>query len=76
MKKSPIYLGACAAILAIAGAFTTKTSTKVAQITGWTKQGQNSTKVTCFTTGSGQCHSALGSTLYTKGLVNTLRTKQ
>lgn len=65
MKKSAIYLGACAAILAIAGAFTTKAHSKVTNYTAWTKNG-GSTRVTCSNQpAASPCKTALGSTLYT-----------
>jgi hypothetical protein len=72
MKKSAIYLGACAAILAIAGAFTTKGNTKVDPVTGFTIN--NSTvRVTCA--GSQGTCTVNGATVYTsKAHANVIHT--
>lgn len=49
MKRSAIYLGISAAILAVAGAFTTKASTKVAATIAYTIKGGTYGTVTCVT---------------------------
>lgn len=53
MKKSVIFLGASACILAIAGAFTTKGSTKVVLFTGWTNGSNGCNKYTTECTDNG-----------------------
>ena len=74
MKKSAIYLGASAAILAIAGAFTTKANTKVETIPAYTYGGTFVTNATCDPGGAKTCITEGGTKLYTGFHGLTLRT--
>jgi hypothetical protein len=66
MKKSAIYLGACAGILAIAGAFTTKNHAKVDTRSAWTIGASATLQVTCFNQSNKTCKTGgvLSKTLY------------
>jgi hypothetical protein len=78
MKKSAIYLGACAAILAIAGAFTTKGSSKIVVSTGYTLNGSKVQGISC-TGVQGTCKTSLNGqvqTLFTSpGSSNVIHTR-
>jgi hypothetical protein len=75
MKKSAIILGASAAVLAIAGAFTTKGNSNVKLTPAYTVGGKFYGNVDCNNLGANTCKTTAGvGKLYTAPSGATLKT--